>query len=120
LSDDEARRSPKRAANAPPPSQLAAIGALLADSLARLIRPPRLGRGGRWLLAGLVLIGWASTSLYQVRPDEQGVVLRFGHEIGAVGPGWRLHLPFPIDIVDFRKAAQSEPPAPAHPAGSAS
>jgi hypothetical protein len=113
LSDDDARRSPAAAANAAPRSQMAAIGALLRDSLARLVRPPRLGRRGLWLLAGLALIGWASTSLYQVRPDEQGVVRRFGREIATVGPGWRLHLPFPVDIVAFSKAATSAPAAPA-------
>jgi hypothetical protein len=95
-----------------PPS---AIGALLRDSVLRLARPPRLGARGRWLLAALVLIAWLSTSLYNVQPDEHGVVLRLGRAVETTGPGWRFHLPFPIDVVQFSKAtpATQVQPAPA-------
>jgi hypothetical protein len=101
------------------PARSSAIGALLRDSVLRLARPPRLGARGGWLLAVLVLIGWLSTSLYQVRPGEQGVVVRFGGVVATTGPGFHLHLPFPIDIVQFKAApaAQVQPgaPAPASP-----
>jgi membrane protease subunit HflK len=98
------------------PARPSAIGALLRDSVLRLARPPRLGARGGWLLAALVLIAWLSTSLYKVQPDEQGVVQRFGHLVETTGPGYHLHLPFPIDIVRFSMATpatQAQPGAPA-------
>ena len=99
------------------PKQPSAIVALLRDSVLRLARPPRLGARGRWLLAALVLIGWLSTSLYQVRPGEQGVVVRFGGVVATTAPGFHLHLPFPIDFVQFSKAtpATQVQPTPASP-----
>src|SRR6516165_10483270 len=46
------------------------------------------------LLALLVL-----TSYYTVRPDSQGVVLRFGKFLKTVEPGLHFKLPFWIDRV---------------------
>ncbi|RMF13475.1 MAG: FtsH protease activity modulator HflK [Alphaproteobacteria bacterium] len=58
------------------------------------------GGGGK---AGLALVGivflliWAATGIYQVRPNEQGVVLRFGKWVYTTGPGLHWHLPWPIE-----------------------
>ncbi|MDP7113465.1 MAG: FtsH protease activity modulator HflK, partial [Myxococcota bacterium] len=50
----------------------------------------------------LFLLGYASTALYTVRPQEQAVVERFGRVPdggGAVEPGLHLKLPWPVDRV---------------------
>lgn len=39
------------------------------------------------------------TSVYQIQPDERGVVLRFGKHIETVGPGLKWKLPYGIDQV---------------------
>lgn len=46
----------------------------------------------------LVVIG-LFTSLYQVQPDERGVVLRFGKHVSTSSPGLHWRLPFGIDQV---------------------
>jgi membrane protease subunit HflK len=82
------------------------LGALLREGVLKLARAPRLGRRGAWLLAALVVIGWAATSIYWVQPDEQGVVLRFGRWIDTTQPGLHIHLPFPVDSVRFPKVTK--------------
>jgi len=104
-------------------AQAEGLGALLREGLLRLVRAPRLGRRGGWLLAAVVVIGWLSTSIYWVQPNEQGVVLRFGRWVATTEPGLHLHLPFPIDAVLFPKVTQINQvqlgslPAPGDPAG---
>lgn len=59
----------------------------------------RLDRKRIILLVGLILVAWASTGLYRVQPDEQGLVLRFGALVGVSGPGLHYRLPYPVDAV---------------------
>lgn len=47
------------------------------------------------LLAGL----WFATGFYQVKTDQQGVVLRFGKFSEITQPGLNYHLPYPIENV---------------------
>lgn len=47
----------------------------------------------------LALIGWMLTGFYQVAPEEQGVVLRFGKYVYTTSPGLHYHLPYPIEEV---------------------
>lgn len=47
------------------------------------------------LLAGL----WLATGFYQVKTDQQGVVLRFGKFSEITQPGLNYHLPYPIETV---------------------
>ncbi|OPZ77070.1 MAG: Modulator of FtsH protease HflK [Alphaproteobacteria bacterium ADurb.Bin438] len=42
---------------------------------------------------------WLLTGFYEVHPEEQGVVLRFGKYVGTTGPGLNYHLPYPIENV---------------------
>ena len=53
--------------------------------------PPKLIKTG--VIAVLVLVGLFST-LYQVQPEEVGVVLRFGRYVRTTEPGLRTKLPF--------------------------
>lgn len=48
--------------------------------------------------AALLLVG-ATTSYYQVEPDEVGVLRRFGRFVGTTGPGPHLRVPFGVDRV---------------------
>jgi len=46
----------------------------------------------------IFLIGiWSLTGFYQVAPDEEGVVLRFGKFTNITQPGLNYHLPYPIE-----------------------
>lgn len=50
-------------------------------------------------LFGIVFAIWLATGIYTVRPDEQGVVLRFGKWVQTSGPGLNYHWPAPIESV---------------------
>jgi membrane protease subunit HflK len=47
----------------------------------------------------LLFAGWLISGFYQVNPDEQGIVLRFGKWTATTSEGWRYHLPYPIEQV---------------------
>src|SRR5690606_1766959 len=49
------------------------------------------------VIVAIALLIWLATGFYMVRAGEQGVVLRFGREVGRTGPGLRYHLPRPIE-----------------------
>lgn len=53
------------------------------------------------VLGGIALffVGWLLSGFYQVNPDEQGIVLRFGKWTETTTEGWRYHLPYPIEEV---------------------
>lgn len=59
------------------------------------------GFGGRGvvIILLLVLLAWLATGIYTVKPDEQGVVLRFGKWVETTAPGLNYHLPAPIETV---------------------
>ncbi len=52
-----------------------------------------------WGIAGVVVLLWALTGFYQVQPQEQGVVLRFGKYAYTTAPGLHYHLPYPVETV---------------------
>jgi membrane protease subunit HflK len=58
------------------------------------------------LLAPLVLLLWLLSGIYIVRPDEQGVVRRFGKVVRTTEPGPHYRLPSPIEKVDKPKIQQ--------------
>lgn len=76
---------------------------------------PRGASGGRLhgfgprsllLIAGVLLVGWVSTGFYNVQPDEEGLVLRFGRWVDTTEPGLHYHLPAPINRVPAPKVTQ--------------
>src|SRR5918912_542876 len=66
----------------------------------RRFLPGRFGGGGGILLivAALLLL-WLVSGFFIVRPDEQGIVLRFGAYNRMTQPGWSWHAPAPIESV---------------------
>lgn len=48
----------------------------------------------------VVVLLWLASGVYMVGPGEQGVVRRFGREVGRTGPGLRYNWPRPIERVD--------------------
>jgi membrane protease subunit HflK len=52
----------------------------------------------RMIAVGLVL-AWLATGIYQVAPDQQGVVMRFGKLARVTQPGLNYHLPYPFESV---------------------
>jgi membrane protease subunit HflK len=89
-----------------PKPKFEGVGAIVRDSLARLVRLPRFDSRAWRLFVAFVLVGWAATSIYNVQPDEQGVVLRFGKWIDTTEPGLHFRLPYPIETVLFPKVTQ--------------
>jgi len=86
----------------------------IIEQLLRRSRGPRGPNGPRtitpsppnisWkaVIAGIValIVLWtAASSLYQVQPDERGVITRFGRVIGIAENGLNFKLPFGIDAV---------------------
>ena len=54
--------------------------------------------GGSAIAAGLAaLVVWLLSGAFIVRPDEQGVVLRFGAFVRTAPPGINYHLPWPVE-----------------------
>ena len=51
------------------------------------------------ILVGLVVAVAAFSSVYQVDPDERGVVLRFGAYTGDTGPGLHFLVPFVDSVI---------------------
>ena len=57
------------------------------------------GKKGLWGIAAVAVLLWALTGFYQVQPQEQGVVLRFGKYAYTTAPGLHYHLPYPVETV---------------------
>jgi membrane protease subunit HflK len=62
----------------------------------------------RWLklIIPAVVLLWALSGIYIVRPDEQGVVRRFGKAVKVTEPGPNYHWPRPIEKVNKVKVKQ--------------
>jgi membrane protease subunit HflK len=56
------------------------------------------GRGVLLILLAAVFV-WGLSGIFQVAPDEQGVVLRFGRYNRDAYPGLNYHLPYPVESV---------------------
>ena len=58
-----------------------------------------LGPKGSLLVGAVVVLIWLLSGVYQVQPDAQGIVLRFGAYVRSSGPGLNYHLPWPVESV---------------------
>ena len=63
--------------------------------------------GFKWQWGALaLLVVWLASGLYQVQPNEEGVVLRFGAYHATTDAGLHYHLPYPIEEV--RKVSMTQ------------
>jgi len=61
---------------------------------------PNLSRGNiTAIIAGLAIVLTAFSTLYQVQPEEVGVVLRFGRFVRTTEPGLQAKIPFVEEIL---------------------
>ncbi|MGD9638033.1 MAG: FtsH protease activity modulator HflK [Alphaproteobacteria bacterium] len=49
------------------------------------------------IFLAIALLLWGISGFYQVQPEEQGVVLRFGKYAYSTTPGLHYHLPYPVE-----------------------
>ena len=64
------------------------------------VNVPRIPRGVATLaVAGLVTLLVGFNTLYQIQPEEVGVVLRFGRYVRTTDPGLRAKLPFAEEVL---------------------
>lgn len=55
---------------------------------------------GFYGLGALILVAlWLASGFYMVKPEERGVVQRFGAYVETTNPGLHYHLPYPIETV---------------------
>ncbi len=57
-------------------------------------RAMRSGKGLIWIAAAVVALVMAFSSMYQVQPEEVGVVVRLGKYVRTTEPGLRMKMPF--------------------------
>jgi membrane protease subunit HflK len=80
---------------------------MTSGAKADLAMPPRWLRRHRrwavWMPLLLLMIGYVTTGVYVVDPDEHAVVRRFGVVAARAGPGMHYRLPWPVDQVDVIK-----------------
>lgn len=51
-----------------------------------------------WVAAAVVAL-WGASGFYQVQPNEEALVLRFGAYVDTTTPGLHYHLPYPIETI---------------------
>ena len=67
-------------------------------NFAKIERPQDFDFKWQWGVL-IVLAIWLASGFYQVEPNEQGVVMRFGAYVDTTDSGLRYHLPYPIENV---------------------
>lgn len=82
------------------------VARLVLAQLGKILRPPRSGGKGLTVFLAFLLFGWILTGFYNVQPDEQALVLRFGRYVEATDPGLHFHLPAPIESVTLVKVTR--------------
>ncbi|MDE2446818.1 MAG: FtsH protease activity modulator HflK [Alphaproteobacteria bacterium] len=76
------------------------------DSINQIL--PQGGGRGTWLLPiAAVLAFWAYKSVYQVQPDERGMVMRLGAYTRTVSPGLQF-APWPIEKMELLPVAAEQ------------
>jgi membrane protease subunit HflK len=76
------------------------------DKLRNVLPGGGLGGTGLFLIVLLAAGLWALSGVFQVAPDQLGLVTRFGKFDRTADPGLRYHWPYPIESVDIPTVTQ--------------
>ena len=83
----------------PNPPDLEEILRRSQDKLRSVLPGGSLGGKGAIIIALLAVLLWGFSGIYQVAPDEVGIVLRFGEYVRDAQPGLNIKFPYPIETV---------------------
>jgi membrane protease subunit HflK len=83
----------------PTPPDLEELLRRSQDKLKNVLPGGNFGRGGIVVIVVAAIVVWLASGLFQVAPDELGVVLRFGKYNRDARPGLNYHLPYPVETV---------------------
>jgi len=75
----------------------------------RNVLPGGFGGTGLLFITLLAVALWLASGIFQVAPDELGLVMRFGKFYRKVDPGIGYHLPYPIESVEIPKVTRVTP-----------
>src|SRR6266851_10317084 len=70
------------------------------DKLRNVLPGGSLGGRGILLTTLAAIALWLASGIFQVAPDELGLVMRFGEFNRPALPGLRYHLPYPIESAE--------------------
>jgi membrane protease subunit HflK len=76
------------------------------DKLRNVLPGGGLGGTGVLLIGLLAVLLWLASGVFQVAPDELGLVMRFGKFSRKVDPGLGYHWPYPIESVEIPKVTR--------------
>ena len=83
----------------PNPPDLEEILRRSQDKLRSVLPGGSLGGKGIVIIALIAVLLWGFSGIYQVAPDELGIVLRFGRYVRDAQPGLNIKFPYPIETV---------------------
>jgi membrane protease subunit HflK len=76
------------------------------DKLRNVLPGGSFSGTGILLITLLAIALWLSSGIFQVAPDERGLVMRFGKFNRIADPGLSYHLPYPIESVEIPKVTR--------------
>jgi modulator of FtsH protease HflK len=79
------------------------------DKLHNVLQGGGLGGAGVLVITLIAIALWLASGVFQVAPDELGLVMRFGKFDRKVNPGLSYHLPYPIESVEIPKVTRVTP-----------
>jgi len=83
----------------PNPPDLEEILRRSQDKLRSVLPGGSLSGKGIVIIALIAVLLWGFSGIYQVAPDELGIVLRFGRYVRDAQPGLNIKFPYPIETV---------------------
>jgi len=79
------------------------------DKLRNVLPGGNFGGAGLLFITLLAIVLWLASGIFQVAPDELGLVMRFGKFYRKVDPGIGYHFPYPFESVEIPKVTRVTP-----------
>jgi len=76
------------------------------DKLRNVLPGGNFSAAGALFITLLAIVLWLFSGIFQVAPDERGLVMRFGKFNRIADPGLSYHLPYPIESVQIPKVTR--------------